>query len=181
MGLINDCARLFSNYTKYNYILTLDCCYTLKIAFKSEHFYHLAGLHYLRDIKEIDNRLPANSAKRIYKSICKNQITQETIEKSKQYSKIKNRLENFLKLDDVINCKIVVDFDYTKVPQTKIQSKYILYTQYNGLYIMLGLKYDDDVLIPETFIVDKTDYYIKNQTCYNVVNIEKEKVGHRKK
>lgn len=181
MGLINDCANLFGNYIGYNYILELDCCYSLKIAFKGEQFPHLIGLHYLEDIPETDTKKETNSAKRVYKRICRNQITQEVIEKSKQYYKIKNRIEQFLKFDDVINCKIIVDFDYTKVRQTKIKSKYILYTECDGFYIMLGLRYNNDVLFPETFIVENSDYYIKNQVCYEVVNITREKVFKKKK
>lgn len=181
MGLINDCARLFDNYVGYNYILELDCCYSLKVAFKGEQFPHLIGLHYLEDIPEVDTRIVTNPAKRVYKKICKNQITQEVIEKSKQYYKIKDRIEKFLKFDDVINCKIIIDFDYTKVPQTKIRSKYILYTECDGFYIMLGLRYADDILIPETFIVDNTDYYIKNQIHYEVINISRESLAADKK
>ena len=109
MGLINDCARLFDNYVGYNYILELDCCYSLKVAFKGEQFPHLVGLHYLKDIPEVNTVAATNSAKRVYKKIRNNQITQEDIENSKQYYKIKERIEKFLKFDDVVNCKIIVD------------------------------------------------------------------------
>lgn len=183
MGLINDCAKLFSKYIGYNYTLELDCCYSIEVAFKSDQFHHLIGLHYLEDTKEVNSKIETNSPKRIFKNIISNKITQESIEKSKQYYKIKERVENFLLFDNVINCKIIIDFDYTKVPHTKITSKYLLYTKSNGKYIILGLRYSNNTksLVPETFIVENTDYYIKNQISYEIIGLSKEKVTKKKK
>ena len=52
-------------------------------------------------------------------------------------------------------------------------SKYLLYRQYKTGYAILGLKYDlhNDVYIPETFIFNHSDYYIKEQVSYNVINV----------
>lgn len=46
---------------------------------------------------------------------------------------------------------------------------------------MLGLRYSNDILVPETFIVDDTDYYIKNQISYEIVHVTKEKAKKQEK
>lgn len=176
MGLIDECARLYREYSGYNYIVHLDCNMKLKIALKNEHFYHLAGLHYLTDIAELNKKLRNNSSKNIFKKILRGDIDQSKVEKSKHYNRIRGRLEKFKKFDEVLNCKIIVDFDYTKLPSTKIQSKYILYREYDGIYVMLGLRYDEkgEFLIPETFMVENGDYYVKNQITYEVLKVERD-------
>ncbi len=101
-------------------------------------------------------------------------ITQELIEKSSFYNKIEKRLSHFSDLGDVISSKIIIDFDYTKVPRTELLSKYLLYKEYETGYAILGLRYDtlNDIYIPETFVFEPTDYYIKNQTTYNIIGVE---------
>lgn len=67
-----------------------------------------------------------------------------------------------------------VDYDYTKLPKTDLLSKYLLYKQYENGYAILGLRYDwkYDIYIPETFIFEHSDYYIKDQVSYDVIAVE---------
>ena len=174
MNLLKKCAEVFEKYIGYNYTFTLDCKLSITVEFRAAHFYHLAGLQYLTDIVQVDKSRQNNSTSRIYKKIIKNKITQELIEKSGFYNKIEERLMYLSDLGKVISSKFIIDFDYTKVPKTKILSKYLLYKQYENGYAILGLRYNEkkDVYIPETFIVEHSDYYIKNQNSYNIINIE---------
>ncbi len=70
--------------------------------------------------------------------------------------------------------KIIVDFDYAKVPRTQLKSKYLLYNHYENGYEIIGLKYASkyDVFIPETFIVEHSQYYVKNQITYKIIDVE---------
>ena len=166
-------AEIYSKYVDYNYTFILDCGISVNAMFKADNFYHLTGLHYLTDIVQLDKRLNNNSAKNIYKKILNNKIKQELIEKSEFYFKIEKRLQKFCDYDEIIFSKIVVDFDYTILPQTELLSRYLLYKEYEDGYGILGLKYDysKDIYVPETFIFNETDYYIKNQVTYDIKDV----------
>ncbi len=174
MDLLKNCSDAYKNYVGYEYTFITDCDYSVKVRFAESHFYHLTGLHYLKDIKQLDTRIINNNTANIFKKIAKQKITQSHIQKSVFYKQIEERLTHFLNFNKVISAKVIVDFDYTKVPKTNILSKYLLYRQYEDGYEILGLKYDAkcDVYIPETFIVEHSDYYIKEQMSYNIVEVK---------
>ena len=173
MSSLKKCAEVYNKYVGNDYTFITDCDFSIKVRFPMQSFYHLVGLHYLKDVTQISNLRVNNSTGRIYKQILKGSIKQKLIENSCFYDKIKERLTRFPDFDKVVSSKIIVDFDYTKV-NTKLKSKYLLYNEYDSGYEILGLKYDSkyDVFVPETFIVEKTDYYIKNQITYDIVNVE---------
>ena len=173
MDILRKCADLFSKYIGKKYKFTLDCKLTVNVIFNKNQFHHLIGLQYLTDIAQVDARKADNSTGYIYKQILKNKITQNTIERSSFYNEIQKRLNYFLHFDDIINSKIIIDFDYTKL-NTKIMSKYLLYRQFGNVYAIVGLKYSEkyDAFVPETFMVEPTDYYIKDQISYNIVDVE---------
>ena len=173
MSLILDCADKYRKYIGYDYTFILDCDISVEVMFAAQHFHHLAGLHYLKDIAQLETKRENNKAAGIYKAIRKGKIKQELIEQSSFYHKIGDRLSYFLKFDEIISSKLIVDFDYTKVPKSGIMSKYLLYKQYGNTYAMLGLRYDNkrNIYVPETFIVEPSDYYVKNQVSYNVIDV----------
>lgn len=172
MDILTNCAKVYSKYADYDYTFVLDCAIEFTTAFRAENFHHLIGLQYLSDIKQVTKRTD-NGAVAIYKKILNGKISQSLIEKSKFYSEVHERLLRFCKFDEIISSKLIVDFDYSKVPNTKILSKYLLYKQYDDGYAILGLRYDTrkDLYIPETFFFEKTDYYIRNQVSYNVIDV----------
>lgn len=131
-------------------------------------------MQYLTDIVQVDKTLPNNSASNIYRKILKDKITQDFIRKSTFYDKIDERISHFVDLGNVISSEFIVDFDYTKVPKTDLMSKYLLYRKYENGYSILGLKYNaiKNLYVPETFIFEHTDYYIKNQTSYKVIDVK---------
>ena len=174
MNLLKKSADVYKDYVNFDYTFTLDCDISLTVAFRTRNFYHLVGLQYLTDIAQLDKTRPNNSVFSIYKKILNGSITQELIEKSSFYNKIEKRLSYFSDLGDVISSKIIIDFDYTKVPRTELLSKYLLYKEYENGYAILGLRYDtlNDIYIPETFVFEPTDYYIKNQTAYSIIGVE---------
>lgn len=175
MDLLKRCAEIYKKYVGYNYTFVLDCGIDIDVEFRAQYFYHLAGLHYLTDIVQVDRNKANNSSVSIFKRILNGRINDVLIQKSKFYSKIYNRLTHFLNFDDLMTAKIIVDFDSSKVNKTSILSRYLLYKQYGNQYVILGLKYDirHDIYIPETFIVEDTDYYIKNQIFYNIIDVKR--------
>ena len=180
MELLKKSAETYKKYVNCNCIFKLDCELYIKVEIRAKYFHHLVGLQYLKDIAQVNPKLPHNSATDIYKKALKGKILDESIQKSEFYNKIHNRLLHFLDFDEVIHSKLIVDFDYTKLSKTSLLSRYLLYKEYEDGYAILGLKYDskNDVYIPETFIFESTDYYIKDQISYNVVDVILE---HKKK
>lgn len=172
MDILKNCAQVYSKYVDYNYTFILDYGMSFTTAFRAEHFHHLAGLQYLSDIAQVTKR-ENNSAFSIYKKILKGKISQSLIQKSEFYSEVYERLQRFCKFDEIISSKLIIDFDYSKAPKTKLLSKYLLYKQYEDGYSILGLRYDSqkNLYIPETFFFEKTDYYIKDQISYNVIDV----------
>ncbi|MBO5452957.1 MAG: hypothetical protein J6A69_03215 [Clostridia bacterium] len=172
--MLKKCAETYSKYIGYDYTFITDCNFSVKVRFPKQSFYHLVGLHYLKDVIQLDKTRPNNSPSTIYKRIIDENITQELIEKSSFYSKIEERITHFPDLGKILTSKIIVDFDYTKVPRTQLKSKYLLYNKFENGYEIIGLKYDSkyDVFVPETFIVEHSEYYVKNQIAYNIVDIE---------
>lgn len=173
MDILKKSAEVYRQYVDYNYTFLLDCELSITVAFRAAYFHHLVGLQYLTDIAQVDKTRPNNSATGIYKKILNGKITHELIQKSAFYEKIEERIAYFVELGEVISSKFIIDFDYTKVPKTELMSKYLLYKQYENGYAILGLKYDsiNDVYIPETFIFNHSDYYIKEQISYDVINV----------
>ncbi|MEE1013411.1 MAG: PBECR4 domain-containing protein [Clostridia bacterium] len=173
MDLLKKNAELYANYNGYDYTFTLDCQMSVTVAFRAGHFHHLVGLHYLKDIAQVDKSRLNQSAASIYNKILKGKITQDFIQKSTFYSKIEERMLHFADFDEILSSKFIVDFDYTKVPKTELLSQYLLYKQYETGYAILGLKYDarNDIYIPETFLFEHSDYYIKDQISYAVIEV----------
>ena len=180
MDTLKKSAEIYSDYIDYDYTFELDCDIDVTVAFRASNFYHLIGLHYLTDIAQLDRTRVNNSNTSIYKKILNGRISQDLIAKSDFYHMISERISQFSNLGDIISSKFIVDFDYTKLPKTDLLSKYLLYKQYENGYAILGLRYDwkNNIYVPETFIFEHTDYYIKDQVSYNVVDV---KINHYRK
>lgn len=174
MDILKKSAEIYADYVDCDYTFKLDCDIEVTVAFRAGNFYHLIGLQYLTDIAQLDRTRKSNTNTSIYKKILKGRITQELILKSDFYYLIAERLLYFLNLGEVISSKFIIDFDYTKLPKTDLLSKYLIYRQYENGYAILGLRYDwkNSVYIPETFIFEHTDYYIKDQITYNIIDVE---------
>ena len=84
MELLKKCAEIYSNYAGFDYTFTLDCNMTVTVAFRSFHFHHLIGLHYLKDITQVNKTLINNSDYYI-----KDQITYNVVNVQSKYYKNK--------------------------------------------------------------------------------------------
>ena len=72
---------------------------SISVTFEDTHFFHLAGLQYLKDLKKL---LTGNRG-RFFRSILKGNISQKIIEKSQFYPKIKSRIECLTFLEQIMD------------------------------------------------------------------------------
>ena len=117
MDLLKSCAEVYRKYIGYNYTFVLDCGIDIDVEFRAQYFYHLAGLHYLTDIAQVDRNKANNSPVSIFKRILNDKINDELIKKSKFYTKIHDRLIHFLSFDDLMTAKLLWILTVTKLTE----------------------------------------------------------------
>ena len=78
------------------------------LAFDTYDFHHLAGLHKLSDIPAI-----RKNRERVFKNILSDNITYDMINKSKDFSLIKSRLEYLDRLEEFMDSNSII-FTYDK-------------------------------------------------------------------
>lgn len=179
MGTIEECAKIYKNLIDKKYIFTLENNIKFTLFFTAENFYHLLGLEKLSDIAQFKNLSP----RKIYKDILSGKITQQIIQNSKHFNLIADRINFFYTINSLLDIqksnKIIVDFDHTKLNfRSKLNNtKYILYRREdeNVCHLTIGKQ---DKLYPETFMVEKSNIYLSEQTMLDILDIEV--VLHRK-
>lgn len=169
MDKILKCSVEYEKLLKKNYIFTLEDSTKIEFFFNKGHFHHLMGLNKLSDLTHIHT-----DKKSIFNKIRKSHITDKHLIKSNFYHKINDRLDNFYDIDLLLFNKVIVNFDPNSTNGSKLKSEYIFIKQQNNGYIHLCLALDNNknIYYPETFIFDKTDYYLRNQTILNIVKHE---------
>ncbi len=171
---IKECAKLYKTLLNKDYIFTLEQGIKFKLFFKMGNFHHLLGLGKLKDIENLN--LKRNKAEDIYKKILKGDIKPDLIEKSSFYQLIKDRIENFQGITDLLDankCKILIDFDKELLESTNLtNTKYILYKHKNDGYLHLTLGDIGKGIYPETFFFENSKRYISEQTLLDIIDIE---------
>ncbi len=172
---IQECAKFYKTLMRKDYIFTLENGIVFKLFFKASNFYHLIGLHKLKDIRQLSGDSVAPD--RIYKDILSGSISVKTIENSSYYTKIADRIEHFEKIADMLDkdkCKIIIDFDASVVQggTDLLKTKYILYRLVNLSYANLTIGEDEKGPYPETFFFEVSKKYISEQNLLDVENIE---------
>lgn len=177
---IQECAKYYKTLMRKDYIFTLENGVVFKIFFKPSNFYHLIGLHKLKDVKQLTEH--HNSLDNIYKDILSGRISVQTIENSVFYSQIKDRVEYFEKITDMLDkhkSKIIIDFDPKLIEGTELKNtEYILYRHLNSGYANLTIGKRNGNTYPETFFAEDSKRYISEQTLLDIVNIEVIDVGN---
>lgn len=174
MKNIQECAKFYETLIRKNYIFTLENDIKFTFFFKVSNFYHLIGLHKLKDIRQlVDGSLSLN---KIYKNILSGELSTAVIEKSALYHKISSRVEHFEKISDMLDknkSKIIIDFDPELIECTELQNtKYILYRHLESGYANLTLGEDKGSIYPETFFTENSKRYISEQILLDVIDIE---------
>lgn len=180
-------TKSYNNLINKNFIIKIkkeNNIRIIKVQFKKENFYHLIGLHYIKDIPKVDYR--KNKKTTIFNNILNGKIKYTDIEKSALFNdKIKNRIDFFKEIDKLIFDGIIIDFDKNKLDfNSKLKGIYIFFKTKENTYLHLALGTKDiakDILYPESFFVENNNKYIKNQDLYEILSITQEDITKRKK
>lgn len=171
MNTLQDCLKIYLKLMKNDYYITLENNVKIKVYFDKKNFYHLLGLHKLRDITIL-----RNSPNVVFKNIVNGKITHNHITKSVHFNKVENRFKYFHYLPIMLSkdSKVIVDFNYRLMNKTKLkETRYILFRCINDegvVHFTLG-KRDGDVY-PETFFFDDTNKYIEKQKLLKIRDIQ---------
>ncbi|MGN0455979.1 MAG: hypothetical protein ACI4F2_03895 [Acutalibacteraceae bacterium] len=176
MNTISECAKLYKTLLKKEFIFTLEQNIKFKLEFNPAYFFHLLALEKLTDIVKLKGKSPG----KIYKDICRGNITDRTVRDSKHYRLVSDRVRYFEQLPELLcfskSNKIIVDFDRSKLSfESKLtNTKYILYKRIDNIYshLTIGCKGCKNILYPETFIVENGSTYISNQTMLDILSID---------
>ena len=120
--------KCLSNYdklihTKYIFVIGRknQVC-ELSICFDKYDFFHLAGLHYLSDIRQFHG-----SREKIYDKLQTGEISPSIIEKSVHYSKIEGRVDALSELAELLESdKLIFRFNSSSSIETTIDHDYLV-------------------------------------------------------
>ena len=152
--------------SRKNFTVAIEDGREVHFHFKPENFFHLLGLHKLTDLPHIYR---AKNKAGIISQLKKDERLFSQIRHSTHYQEIRERVESFYKVREMLltdKCEIIIDFDRSKAPETKIKSCFLLYKTADRLtYQLLGIAATEKGLYyPETYFVERTRYYVNGQT-----------------
>jgi len=129
----------------------------LDICFDKSHFFHLAGLQYLKDIHDLDNQ-----REYIFDRILSKKITAEKIESSMFYSKIQRRVHFLAMLESIFDSNdTIFKYDATKnILTSKIAADFLMKTnlELTNIFTFLDKRRDNKYYCRSFFPQDFKDY-----------------------
>lgn len=148
------------------------------INFKKSDFFHLAGLHKLKDISSL---VSASASKEdIFDKILNEEITYEQLSKSVYFENVKGRIENLSRLELLLDQgQFVFKFCQQKVKGCFINADYVFYfdNSFPEVYFFIVERNDEmDRFTGTSFFQRQDDKYIARQTKYTVLYISKKDV-----
>lgn len=171
--LLLKAAKKYHSLNGSKLIITLGKKGTLSeiiVDFQASNFYHLAGLHKLKDIQAVRGYNTTN----VLNKVLKGKLTNAMIEKSSFYDDMKERLEIISEFPDILKSnKVIWKFNKVRITRwTKIRWDYLI--DYgignNETYVFLKTKGDDN----HCFCISafrKTDDYTKIQVRMTVLKV----------
>ena len=142
MADILQAAKSFKNLLDVEYQILLgkkNKQLNLSIDFERLHFYHLAGLHYLKDLADTlkgDRGI-------VFEKILDGKITQADLESSIHYPEIKDRIEYLVYLESLMDSNETI-FKYNPALEafSVIQADFLLKNQVQARNIFIFLSGD---------------------------------------
>lgn len=175
---IYDAAIAFKKLLDVEYHIVLGRKGTqsnIHLCFCSDNFFHLSGLHKLKDSYNFQ-RLPYNQ---IFKDILNKKITDETIKNDPMFEKIIQRMKILSQLESLLDDSNTLFFGYNLRQVTinsKINADYVIKGNLSDKSIILTfiiLNRDDRKFYTKSiFAMDNYDY-TRGQTQYTVLLKEK--------
>ncbi len=169
MTSIIDAQNAFSNLldVEYEFILgRKDKTVILKVEFQKYHFFHLAGLQYLRDLPKL-----AIPSEEVYNQIESGQLSTSYIESSRNYDYIKGRVEYLPYLENIFDSNDTV-FKYNAALQSfsVIEADFLLKNDINHVPLFVFLSKDkNEKYFCKTFFPEMKKDYAEHQTRWTVL------------
>lgn len=184
MDLLRSAAISYNNLMKYSYEFKAGKKGNIaefKLCFLPENFYHLIGLHYLKDFHDFKNAKTKSDKVVIFKNILSGKINYNTIEKSDHFSEVKDRVDWFHRIDGMIArlCypkSILVKY-INKNNNQGIPSGFMFYEDYNPtidnyIYLFSVNSKNIDAYTPCSFVVSNNNAKLINQTKYTILEVK---------
>lgn len=157
-----------------SFVFELENNKNIEIVFFREQFCHLLGIQY---IFEHDRRFIGRQG---YNKILNGDITSESLQKhnSKQFSFIKERLQNFNKIKNIVTTGELIKFYPERAkPKTKIAADFIIFQNEEAHILHLFLRQErqnSNVYAPVSFVIkslnDKSKHqFIDNQEYKKII------------
>ncbi|SKA06974.1 hypothetical protein SAMN02745152_02110 [Treponema berlinense] len=169
MANILDAQKAFSKLLDIEYQFVLgrkDKTVSLTIEFQKYHFFHLAGLQYLKDLSRLF--IPAEG---VYNQIESGQLPVSYIESSNNYDYIKGRVEYLPTLEYIFDSNDTI-FKYNPELQafSVIEADFLLRNEINKVPIFLFLSKDKNKkYFCKTFFPQGKKDYTERQTKWTVL------------
>lgn len=143
------------------------------IRFNAMHFHHLAGLHKLTDVTQLQENVTL-----VYRNILNGKITYNDIKNSKYLSQMETRLDHFEELRAAFFSKELMIRSLGQGFNT-INAEFILTkTQENREWYahLFFKKNKNDIYVPVTFIIHPDNsFLLNNPNKWTVLSIEERK------
>ena len=166
--------------TEYVFILGYKSnAYNIPLTFEKVDFYHLSGMHYANDV---DFKIHPSKmyGERLIDLVLSGKIDAYDIEKSKNWTRIKGRLEGIIALKEIMESEFSI---YQFAPNrlgfnSGISAKYLIHNPDLNLSIFLFLDETGERFYCKSIFTEETRDYTKNQTPYKVLKKIKIKDGN---
>ena len=141
--------------------------------FHKEHFYHLMGLHKLKDVYKI-----RGDKQKIYNDIINDEITYNDISKSEFFPEITERFKYFLLLEQILDSEDVLVKHNEFASKSHIKADYIIYKAIDDVIAHYFISYhsDNGKYFGTTFFARNDRLYLHNRP-YKILKKTKIKNG----
>ena len=169
LAAITDALQAFSKLfnTEYEFLLgRKNKTVTLRIEFQKMHFFHLAGLQYLKDLPRL-----AFSSELIFDQIESGTISSSYIESSINYSFIEKRLSFLPRLESIFDSNDTI-FRYNSTLQafSVIEADFLMKNAMNNTNLFTFLSKDKNgKYFCKSFFPDDKKDYAEGQTRWTVL------------
>ena len=163
MDKLKECALSFNNLLNKEYYIKAekkDKLIEIQLFFAKKHFYHLLGLHKLKDIRQI-----SRNTTNLFDDICSGKITYSDIVSSTFYDEISDRLYYFHNLENILDSEeIIIKYNQNKA-RSSIEAKYIIYSKINevNVHYFIDIDENEGKYFGRTFFTRRDYLYLQDK------------------
>ena len=174
MDKLTKSAKAFERLLKTEYTFKAghkNKLISLKVNFMKEDFFHLVGLHKLRDIEKLND--PSFSKSRIFDAVADGTITFDDLQKSVFFDEIDSRIRYFCQLEELLDKEdLIFRYYKNKVKGSGISADYLLFFDDNLPNLCFFLTYRGNqkgVLCGSSFFAAENNRHIIGQPKFKVL------------